>query len=305
MGAFLFVFQLAISAAEGAPAHNGAAVPAHLKVEEATRFARLALTCVNKEYPNKLGHTLNSDADVKPPRELTPAFYGCYDWHSSVHGHWLLARLARIFPEASYAADARAALERSLTEANLRQEVSYLQAPGRASFERPYGLAWLLQLGAELREWAETGDSSFARELSANLRPLEQAALERLKTWLPKLSHPVRSGEHSQTAFALGLAMDYAKPSASLEFSTLLRAKARDFYTKDKNCPIVYEPSGEDFLSPCLAEADIMRRLLAPAEFSRWLRNFLPQISGSKARPWIQPLKSTDPSDPKLAHIDG
>src|SRR5262249_6176608 len=198
-----------------------------------------------------------------------------------------------------------AALERSLTEANLRQEVSYLQAPGRASFERPYGLAWLLQLGAELREWAETGDSSFARELSANLRPLEQAALERLKTWLPKLSHPVRSGEHSQTAFALGLAMDYAKPSASLEFSTLLRAKARDFYTKDKNCPIVYEPSGEDFLSPCLAEADIMRRLLAPAEFSRWLRNFLPQISGSKARPWIQPLKSTDPSDPKLAHIDG
>ena len=309
---FLLLFQLCISTAEAAPAHNGADTPSHqssktreLNPEEATRFARLALACVQKEYPNKLGHTLNSDADVKPPRELTPAFYGCYDWHSSVHGHWLLARLARMFPEASFATDARAALERSLTESNIRQEASYLEAPGRASFERPYGLAWLLQLALELREWSEMDDSSFARQLSANLRPLEQAALERLKTWLPKLSHPVRSGEHSQTAFALGLAMDYARGAAIPEFSTLLRARARDFYSKDKHCPIGYEPSGEDFLSPCLAEADVMRRLLAPPEFAKWLHQFLPQISESKTRPWLQPLKSTDPSDPKLAHIDG
>ena len=309
---FLLLFQLGISTAEAAPAHNGAAMPSHqssknreLNPEEATRFARLALACVQKEYPNKLGHTLNSDADVKPPRELTPAFYGCYDWHSSVHGHWLLARLARMFPEASFAVDARAALERSLTETNIRQEVSYLQAPGRASFERPYGLAWLLQLGLELREWAESGKSSFARQLSANLQPLEQAALERLKTWLPKLSHSVRSGEHSQTAFALGLAMDYARAAENPDFLTLLRTKARDFYSRDKTCPIAYEPSGEDFLSPCLAEADVMRRLLAPGDFAKWLRRFLPQISESKARPWLQPLKSTDPSDPKLAHIDG
>jgi len=293
----LVLFQLSIWSA--------ASKTHELNPEEATRFARLALACVEKEYPNKLSHTLNSDADVKPPRQLTPAFYGCYDWHSSVHGHWLLARLARMFPDASFAADARAALVRSLTEPNIRQEVSYLQATGRASFERPYGLAWLLQLGLELREWSEGENSSFARQLSANLQPLEQAALERLKTWLPKLSHAVRSGEHSQTAFALGLAMDYAKAAAHPDFLTLLRTKAREFYSTNKSCPIGYEPSGEDFLSPCLAEADVMRRLLTPQKFARWLRQFLPEICAGKARPWLQPLKSTDPSDPKLAHIDG
>src|SRR5260370_667188 len=164
----------------------------------AERFANLALACVHKEYPNKIAHNLNSDQDVAPPRALTPAFYGCYDWHSSVHGHWLLARLARTFPDAPFAAQARAALKQSFTTENIAREAAYLRGDGRASFERPYGLAWLLQLGAELREW----DDPLGRELSANLRPLELAASERLATWLPKLSYPVRSGEHSQTAFA-------------------------------------------------------------------------------------------------------
>jgi len=165
----------------------------------AERFAKLALACVGKEYPNKISHVLNSDADVAPPRKLTPAFHGCYDWHSSVHGHWLLVRLLRTFPNASFAAQARDALRKSLTTENLKQEAAYLRGEGRASFERPYGLAWLLQLCAELREW----DDDQAREMSANLRPLEDAAIERLKTWLPKLSHPVRIGEHDQTAFVL------------------------------------------------------------------------------------------------------
>src|SRR5229473_6145915 len=166
----------------------------------AERFANLALACVHKEYPNKISHSLNSDQDVAPPRKLTPAFYGCYDWHSSVHGHWLLARLARTFPDATFTAQARRVLKESLTAENIAQEAAYLRAEGRSSFERPYGLAWLLQLGAEMREW----NDPLAREMSANLRALEQAANERLKTWLPKLSHPVRSGEHSETAFALG-----------------------------------------------------------------------------------------------------
>src|SRR5882724_13642908 len=186
-------------------------LPPTFDINAAERFANLALACVHKEYPNKLAHSLNSDADVAPPRKLTPAFYGCYDWHSSVHGHWLLARLARTYPNAPFAAQARAALQQSLTAANILQEAAYLQAEGRTSFERPYGLAWLLQLGAELREWEKEDNTSYARELSANLQPLEQAATERLKTWLPKLSHPVRSGEHSQTAFALGLVIDYAR----------------------------------------------------------------------------------------------
>src|SRR6186997_2820440 len=173
----------------------------------AERFAGLALACVGKQYPNKISHVLNSDADVAPPRKLTPAFYGCYDWHSSVHGHWLLVRLLRTFPNASFAGAAREALRKSLTTENLKQEAAYLRGEGRVSFERPYGLAWLLQLCAELREW----DDDQAREMLANLRPLEDAAIERLKTWLPKLSHPVRIGEHDQTAFGLGLMLDYAR----------------------------------------------------------------------------------------------
>jgi len=233
-----------------------------VNAQAAERFARLALACVHKEYPNKLTHSLNSDADVAPPRQLTPAFYGCYDWHSSVHGHWLLARLARTFPDAPFTAEARNALRQSLSENNIRQEVSYMKAEGRASFERPYGLAWLLQLGVELREWEKAGGDSLAHELSANLHPLEEAAAERLKTWLPKLSHPVRSGEHSQTAFALGLIIDYARSTEDKDFLNLLLTKAWDFYGPDKNCPLAYEPSGEDFLSPCLAEADVMRRVL-------------------------------------------
>ena len=273
--------------------------------QAAQRFAKLALACVHKEYPNKLTHSLNSDADVAPPRKLTPAFYGCYDWHSSVHGHWLLARLARAFPDASFTPDALAALQQSLTASNIQQEAAYLNAEGRASFERPYGLAWLLQLGLELREWAKASNNPVARELSANLRPLEQAAIERLKTWLPKLSYPVRSGEHSQTAFALGLMIDYARSTRDQDFLALSLTRARAFFADDKNCPLAYEPSGEDFLSPCLAEADVMRRTLPAKDFARWLRQFLPQIPEDGSASWLQPEKSTDPSDPKLGHIDG
>jgi hypothetical protein len=270
-------------------------------IKAAQRFANLALACVHKEYPNKISHNLNSDADVAPPRKLTPAFYGCYDWHSSVHGHWLLARLARTFPNAAFAPSAREALRQSLTAENITQEATYLRAEGRASFERPYGLAWLLQLVAELREW----DDPEARDMAANLRPLEEAALQRLNGWLPKLSHPVRIGEHDQTAFALGLMLDYARAKGDMKFADLLASKARQFYFGDKDCPLAYEPSGEDFLSPCLGEADLMRRVLPSAEFGCWLQTFLPQIAPAKKGAWSEPAVSPDPSDPKLAHLDG
>jgi hypothetical protein len=268
----------------------------------AERFASLALACVHKEYPNKISHTLSKEADVAPPRVLTPAFYGCYDWHSSVHGHWLLTRLVRTFPGAAFVAAARGALKQSLTPENITQEAAYLLQEGRASFERPYGLAWLLQLVAELREW----DDSQARKLAQNLQPLEQAALQRLKNWLPRLSYPVRTGEHSQTAFALGLMLDYARSASDTEFADLVRSRARHFYLQDRNCPLAYEPSGEDFLSPCLGEADLMRRVLLRDEFGRWLQDFLPQISSAQRRiAGLQPVVSPDPSDPKLAHLDG
>jgi Protein of unknown function (DUF2891) len=267
----------------------------------AARFAKLALACVHKEYPNKISHVLNSDADVAPPRKLTPAFCGCYDWHSSVHGHWLLVRLLRAFPDGSFAEAAREALRKSLTAENLKQEAAYLRGEGRASFERPYGLAWLLQLCAELREW----DDPQAREMLANLKPLEDAAVERLTSWLPKLSHPVRIGEHDQTAFALGLILDYARVKNDGALLELATDSARKFFLADKNCPLAYEPSGEDFLSPCLAEADVMRRVLSPTEFAKWLGEFLPQIPTKGDANWLPVAISPDPSDPKLAHLDG
>src|SRR5215510_14473553 len=189
----------------------------------AERFAKLALACVEKEYPNKISHVLNSDADVEAPRKLTPAFYGCYDWHSSVHGHWLLVRLLRTFPNASFAGAARDALRKSLTAENLKREAAYLRGEGRASFERPYGLAWLLQLCAALPEW----DDDQAREMAVNLRPLENAAIERLRAWLPKLSHPVRIGEHDQTAFGLGLMLDYARTSGNDAFAKVAAEEKR------------------------------------------------------------------------------
>ena len=294
----LLVPLITVAAETAAPAFDAKA---------AERFAKLALACAHKEYPNKISHVLNSDADVAPPRKLTPAFCGCYDWHSSVHGHWLLVRLVRTFPDASFAVAAREVLKQSLMADNLKQEAAYLRGTGRASFERPYGLSWLLQLCAELREW----DDPQAREMSANLRPLEEAAVERLKTWLPKLSHPVRIGEHDQTAFGLGLMLDYARTVGDEAFAKLVSDSARKFFLTDKNCPLAYEPSGEDFLSPCLGEADAMRRVLSQDEFAKWLKEFLPQIpttpaqSEAPTREWLPVTRSPDPSDPKLAHLDG
>ncbi len=270
-------------------------------IKAAERFANLALACVHKEYPNKISHTLNSDADVDPPRKLTPAFYGCYDWHSSVHGHWLLVRLVRTFPDARFVPSAREALRQSLTMENIAQEAAYLHRQGRASFERPYGLVWLLQLVAELREWNDTE----AQQMVANLHPLEQAAVERLENWLPKLSYPVRIGEHDQTAFALGLMLDYARAVGDEKFTRLVASKLGDFFQGDKNCPLAYEPSGEDFLSPCLAEADVMRRVFLTQDFARWLRAFLPHLSSARNGNWLRPVASPDPGDPKLAHLDG
>ena len=262
----------------------------------AGRIAAIALECVHREYPNKISHVLCSDADVLPPRRLTPAFYGCYDWHSAVHNHWLLARLARLLPDASFSSAALAALRQSLTLENVLAEVAYMNGEGRQSFERPYGLAWLLQLSQELHEW----NHPVAGELKQNLSPLEQCAKQRLSEWLPKLQRPVRTGEHNQTAFAVGLMIDYARETNDAAFLSLLKARARDFYLKDRNWPFDYEPSGEDFLSPGLAEADVIRRVLDPLEFSTWLTGFCPQ-----SIPSLQPVVSPDRSDPKFSHLDG
>lgn len=278
-----------------------AGLPATLDSASAARFAALALRCLHQEYPNKISHTMSGDADARAPRELTPAFFGCYDWHSAVHGHWLLVRLARLYPDAAYARTAREELARSFTSKNIAAEVAYLERADRASFERPYGLAWLLQLSAELRGWIDPQ----AKQWAITLAPLEAAAAKRLKTWLPKLRYPIRIGEHSQTAFAFGLVWDWARVSGDKEMRTLLESAARRFYLNDKSCPLAYEPSGEDFLSPCLAEADFMRRVLDRGAFTEWLASFMPGIPIDAEKTWLSPGIVTDRSDPKLAHIDG
>jgi hypothetical protein len=253
-----------------------------MDVKLAEKLVLMALECVTREYPNKIAHTMLSDADARPPRLLTPAFYGCYDWHSAVHGHWLLARLVRLFPDAPFAQEARGALARNITPENIIAEVHYFTAPGREAFERPYGMAWLLTLARELE--------------SGVLDPLAAAVRERFARWIEKLAYPVRSGEHSNTAFALGLAID---ASAEGEFRRLLIRRARDFYLKDRDCPCVFEPSGEDFLSPCLAEADLMRRVLPQDEYAEWLGDFLGAFGV------YEPVVSPDPADPKFSHLDG
>ncbi len=265
------------------------------------RFARLALDCVHREYPNKIAHVLNSDGDVRPPRELTPAFYGCYDWHSSVHGHWLLTRMLTTRPATPLADDIRAALAQSFTEQNLAAELSYYQGEGRGSFERPYGIAWYLQLVLELEE----NQDPQLTEWRAILRPLEDAIVGEVLDWLPKLSYPVRLGTHNQTAFAFGLMLDYARGVGNEELEQALVAKTLKFHANDVNCPLAYEPSGEDFLSPCLMEADLMRRVLPEAEFATWLEAFMPQIPTDGSDDWLEPGVVLDASDGKLVHLDG
>lgn len=265
------------------------------------RLARMALANIGREYPNHIQHLMDGDADALPPRELHPVFSGAYDWHSAVHNYWLLVRLLRLHPAGAWAAAARALLVQRLNPADVAEECRYFDDPRRASWERPYGLAWLLQLTAELAQW----DSAEARGWRAALAPLEQVARERFRVWLPKLFHPIRSGEHSQTAFAFGLAHDWARAVDDAPMAELIRAKSLEFHHFDVDAPLAYEPGAQDFLSPVLAEADLMRRFLPPAQFAAWLTKFLPQLPAVGSADWLLPVVSPDPSDPKLAHLDG
>jgi hypothetical protein len=265
------------------------------------RFANLALACVHQEYPNKIAHVMSSDQDVAPPRELTPVFFGCFDWHSSVHGHWLLVRLLRLHAADVDAKAIETALNQSFQTGKVAAELNYLSHEQRASFERPYGVAWLLQLMAELREW----DDPRAKRWQSVLEPLEQAYVSNMKTWLAKLAYPIRMGEHAQTAFAFALFLDWAEVAGDVDFRQLVTQRSRQFYLNDINCPLAYEPGGQDFLSPCLAEADLMRRVQTSPEYALWLGKFLPQIPVNDDLEWLPLASVTDRSDGKLAHLDG
>ncbi len=270
-------------------------------------YARIALNCINKQYPNKISHVLNSGADVAEPAKLTPVFYGCFDWHSAVHGHWLLTRLwgQDLVPEMDE--EIAAALAANFTAEKIAGELAYIQGDDRASFERPYGLAWFLQLTTELREIADgEGDKAEqAKAWLARLEPLEAQITSNIMDWLPKLAYPIRLGTHNQSAFAFGLFLDWAERSGDSEIASLVRDKALGFHRNDRNCPMAYEPSGEDFLSSCLMVADLMRRVMNDSEYASWLTAFLPELPTDGSDDWLAVGIVNDPTDGKLVHLDG
>jgi hypothetical protein len=263
----------------------------------AASFARIALGHVTREYPNKLDHVLERDEDAKGPRALHPIFYGSFDWHSCVHGYWLLAALWRRFPAMPEAQRIAALFAESFTEANVAGEAAYLARPSSRGFERPYGWGWLLKLQAEL---LAHGDPTWAKRL----QPLADAFVQRFRDFLPKAHYPIRTGVHSSTAFAFALAHDYAKAANDDGLARLLGEKARAWFLDDRDAP-AWEPSGDDFLSATLMEAECLRRLLPREEFLPWLDAFLPGAAQGRPQSLFAPAVVTDRSDGKIAHLDG
>jgi hypothetical protein len=272
-----------------------------LDVEQASRFAALSIACVDREYPNKPGNVVVDDRTVKPPRELTPAFYGCFDWHSAVHGHWTLVRLLKTFPDLPEAAVIRKKLDAHLTPTKMEAELGYLKEDRNDTFERPYGWGWFLRLAAEL----ETFDDPDAKRWRAALDPVARYLARRSIDYFDRLSVPIREGTHPNTAFAMVHMLDYARAAGDRELARAIEKRARDFYEQDRGCPTGYEPSGEHFLSPCLAEADLMRRVLGRKEFASWLGGFLPPFSSAEFRPMLAPAEIKDLKDPKIGHLIG
>jgi hypothetical protein len=278
-----------------------AVTPPLLDASTAGRFADLALANVVREYPGKPDHTLGGDADLLPPRALHPAFHGSFDWHSCVHMHWLLVHVRRLHPNLPQCAAIDTLLDRHLTPENVAAECAYLARPHAASFERPYGWAWLLKLAQEL---ALCTDAE-ARRWAAALAPLAAGFVERWRAYLPKADFPVRYGMHSNSAFGLVFTLDYARHAGDGALAGLCEAKARAWFGADRDAPAAWEPSGFDFLSPSLVEAELVRRVLPAAAFADWLGAFLPGFAEQTPATLFTPVPVSDRSDPHIVHLDG
>jgi hypothetical protein len=274
---------------------------ASLTPEIASRFAQIALDNVVREFPNKLDHVLGSETDVASPRTLHPAFYGSFDWHSCVHMHWLLARLLRSVDALPESAAITATFDAHLSRESIAGEVAYLARANTQTFERTYGWAWLLKLAEEV---GRGRDEAFGR-WSANLAPLADAFVARYLDWLPRANHPLRTGMHVNTAFGLAFALDYARFRNERALVQACEARALDWYGKDRDYPASWEPSGADFLSPALIEADLMRRVLSTQAFSAWLEQFLPGLRDGAPATLFQPAVPSDRSDGQIVHLDG
>ena len=266
----------------------------------ASKFAKLALSHLTREYPNKLTHSLAGPEDVRSPRELHPIFYGSYDWHSCVHGYWMLLRLTAHFPDLPEAPDVKAVVDAHFTDANVAGELAYLSLPHNLGFERPYGWAWLLALAGQLHTMPGPDAAGWSRSIA----PLTDAFVERFEAFLPKATYPLRVGTHFNTAFALSLALDFARVTGRTEFVGLIVDTAKRWYLNDSDCQ-AWEPGGDEFLSPSLMEAELMRRALPEPEFLRWLDRFLPRLAQGEPATLFTPATVTDRSDGKIAHLDG
>lgn len=266
----------------------------------ASRFARIALAHVEREYPNKLDHVLRDALDVRSPRDLHPVFYGSFDWHSNVHGYWLLATLRRLFPNLPEDGSIDALFDRQFTAEKIGGELAYLQDAARGTFERPYGWAWLLMLAAELRRH----DTPDGLRRSDVLAPLAEVFADRFRAFLPRATYPIRVGTHFNTAFALTLAHDYAESTVDESLSSLMRDRALAWFGGDADCQ-AWEPGGDDFLSSALMEAECMGRFMPRGAWTAWIGRFLPRIAEREPRTLFEPATVSDRSDGKIAHLDG
>lgn len=267
--------------------------------ELAHKIISLPIHCLQVEYPNKLGQVLGSAADLQSPKALRPIFYGCFDWHSSVHGYWSIVQLLQQFPNLDEDQQIRQVLNQHITPENVATEVAFFADPNNSSFERTYGWAWLFKLQESLHTW----DDPDALRWKNDLQPLVDLLVSKYHDYLPKLVYPIRTGQHDNSAFGLSLSLDYARTTQDHDFENLIIEHARRLFSADSGCPIEYEPSGYDFLSPCLEEAYLMAKVMQPIEYPKWLKNFMPQLFDTSFK--LEPAVVKDRSDGKLVHLDG
>ncbi|CAM3985237.1 MULTISPECIES: DUF2891 domain-containing protein [Flavobacterium] len=270
-----------------------------LTIDQANHLATLPIKCLQQEYPNKLNQLLLDESELKSPKELHPAFYGCFDWHSSVHGHWSLVYLLNNFDDLKNKDEIISKLQVNLSKENIDFEIAYFNKNHEKSYERTYGWNWLLKLQLEL----EKSKLKFAKPLAENLKPLTELLIERYSEFLPKLRYPIRVGTHSNTAFGLTYAWDYAMHTNNVAFQDVIKENALRMYASDENCPFSWEPSGTDFLSPCMEEIGLMQRVLSEKEFLTWMRKFAPNLFKNKFE-W-ETAKVSDRTDGHLVHLDG
>ena len=299
-----FIFLLIAAAAIGSCRETGQptkyeSTAPRLTVDQANRFAKLPMKCIAQEYPNKLNQTIAGPDELQSPRALHPSFYGCFDWHSSVHGHWVLVKLLNDFPDLENKFEIQAKLVESLSKENIEKEVAYFSKKHERGFERTYGWAWYLKLADEIKR----SKIEEIKNLETNLAPLTDLISQQYIDFLPKLKYPIRTGIHPNSAFGMTFAFDYANTYGNAQLADAITTAAKRLYGDDRDCPIGWEPSGADFLSPCFEEMNLMRRVLNKEEFLEWNHRFIPQLERKDFDLAVGEV--SDRTDGQLVHLDG